>query len=41
MTAEEFKYAHQLNDQGVEVFAQVTPTAESLNYSGIAKAFNK
>lgn len=41
MTAEEFKYAKQLNDQGVEVFAQVTPTAESLNYSGIAKAFNK
>lgn len=41
MTEEEFASAKELHDQGVEVFAQVTPTAESLNFAGIKKAFKK
>lgn len=41
MTEKEFTCAKELHDLGVEVFAQVTPTAESINFSGIEKAFNK
>lgn len=41
MTKDEFNCASQLNNLGVEVFAQVNPTAESLNFAGIAKAFNQ
>lgn len=41
MTQEEFACAKELQEQGVEVFAQVTPTAEKLNFAGIEKAFTK
>lgn len=41
MTQKEFTCAKKLCDLGVEVFAQVTPTAERLNFAGIEKAFNK
>ncbi|WEV43327.1 PTS sugar transporter subunit IIB [Lactobacillus sp. ESL0684] len=41
MTEDEFACAQKLDQQGVEVFAQVNPTTEKLNFSGIKKAFNK
>lgn len=31
----------ELNDDGIEVFAQVTPAMPKVDFSGIAKAFNK
>ncbi|WP_028984274.1 PTS system mannose/fructose/N-acetylgalactosamine-transporter subunit IIB [Sporolactobacillus terrae] len=41
MTSEEFEYANKLEEKGAEVFAQVSPTQEKLNFKGILKAFNK
>lgn len=41
MTEEEFGYAKKLADQGVEIFAQITPTRERMDYKDIEKIFNK
>lgn len=40
MTNEEFEYAKKLDSKGAEVFAQVSPTQEKVNFNGIVKAFN-
>lgn len=40
MTSEEFEYAKKLDNKGAEVFAQVSPTQEKVNFSGIVKAFS-
>lgn len=40
MTKEDFEYARKLHEKGIDVFAQVTPSLEKMNYAGIAKAFN-
>jgi fructoselysine/glucoselysine PTS system EIIB component len=39
MTKEDFEYAKKLHEKGIEVFAQVTPSLERMNYEGIVKAF--
>lgn len=41
MSPNDFSYAKKLHDNGVEVFAQVTPTLEKMNYEGIRKIFEK
>ena len=38
---EEFEFARKMHDAGVEVFAQVTPTRERMEFSEIEKIFNK
>ncbi|ULT59575.1 PTS sugar transporter subunit IIB [Neobacillus drentensis] len=39
MTIEDFEYARKLHEKGIDVFAQVTPSLERMNYEGILKAF--
>ena len=37
----EFEYAKKLSDNGVDVFAQITPTRERMEYQEIEKIFKK
>lgn len=39
MTPKEFECAKKMHDEGVEVFAQITPTRERMDYSEIEKKF--
>jgi PTS system mannose-specific IIB component/fructoselysine and glucoselysine-specific PTS system IIB component len=41
MTPKEFACAKKLADQGVEVFAQITPTRERMEFKEIEKIFEK
>lgn len=41
MSPEDFVYAKQLHDKGADVFAQVTPSLERMNYEGIRRIFEK
>lgn len=41
MDKEDYDYAKKLNEKGVEVFAQATPSLDRMNYSGIKKAFKE
>lgn len=41
MTNEEFDYAKKINEMGIPIFAQVSPTEEKVDFKGIERAFNK
>lgn len=41
MSPEDFAYAKKLHEQGADVFVQVTPSLERMNYEGIRKIFEK
>lgn len=41
MTPKEYQYAKQMADNGVEVFAQITPTREKMGFSEIQKIMEK
>ena len=41
MTAKEFACAKQMADKGVEIFAQITPTRERMEFEDIEKIFTK
>ena len=41
MTPEEYEYAKKMADEGVEVFAQITPTRERMEFKEIQKIFEK
>lgn len=40
MTKDDFGYAKKIHEKGIEVFAQVTPSLEKMDFAGIAKVFN-
>ena len=41
MTEEEFRFAKKMADRGVEIFAQITPTRERMEFKDIEKIFGK
>ena len=41
MTEEEFQFAKKMADRGVEIFAQITPTRERMEFKDIEKIFGK
>lgn len=41
MTQKDFECAKKMNDEGVEVFAQVSPSLDRMNFPEIAKCFEK
>ena len=41
MTQKEYECAKKMADQGVEVFAQITPTRERMDFKDISKIFEK
>lgn len=41
MTAREFECARKMAEKGVEIFAQITPTRERMEFKDIAKLFAK
>ena len=41
MTEEEFRFAKKMADKGVEIFAQITPTRERMEFKDIEKIFGK
>ena len=41
MTPKEYDFAKQMAEQGVEIFAQITPTRERMNFADIKKIMEK
>lgn len=41
MSPADFEFAKKLHEQGAEVFAQVTPSLERMDFKGISKIFEK